>query len=777
MLSLYPNLPGFRTELQDRNLKVEETVARTQKIVIMGTATDGPVGQPVEVSRPEDAEAIFGRAVDDMGRPNGATLLPKFYEVYYAGARNIALMRISGDVAANSLAAAGKSVVRRHEAQDKIGAAKGNNESVFNIPDLKPGDKLLAVNIIANGQELPSSSFEFDDQSVKLLEDRTDSNADIAIEFSFLRNEPRAADRKILQAINTDYETFQSPDGEINWDESANVTVWVNGAEADPDGYIVDFAMGQITFDNALESGDVVEARFTYLEQVQIDDFVTGLTAVGSPQVLKLAQKPVFTTFRLYAGGYEMDKEAYLLNAADSEVTLLPGHAPNGATLVAVYEYESSETIFPSIRSEGVNAGAIYNNVLHKVDDITAIDGSVIGKKVTIIKPESKKTSEFESALEYSSLDYPTFGELVRAVNEDPRNNVVRFSTEYPKHPTAELFTVSNMYLSGGKDGLNLSKAEIYEKLGGKRDARGEIVEYGAYQLLENYDGDIYIPAGVYADDNAGSPTRNFGDQLAQFCAVQTLRNNECRGVIPVRPPVRNDLPSVVARVQEIIRDREQGKFRYYLRNLKGEYMRDNKGRRIDIGRHIDLVFMTGRVSNELLGVYSASLDGMYAGLQASISSASDTTEKVLPGVLALDFNLSAALHDKLSEAGIVTFYTDPNRGVVVVNGITAADNRSDYRSLPNIRIALEASRRVREVSKRYMGEPYNLIKKNAHTTDIQAELDSMVDPEGKLTDFTFSIHQSVKDRILHNAVIMLDIVPAFALKSISMPVSLRPSL
>lgn len=777
MNALYPNLPGFRTELQDHNLTVEAAPALTEKIVIMGTATDGPVGQPIVVSRPEDAEAIFGRAVDDQGRPNGATLLPKFYEVYYAGARNIALMRISGEVATNSLAAAGKEVVQRHEAQDQVGVAKGNNETVFNIPGLQQGDRLVAVSVVANGQELPSAAFEFDAQSVKLFEDATDSNADIAIEYSFLRNEPRAADRKMLQAINTNYETFQSPDGEINWDENSPITVWVNGTEVASDDYIVDAKAGQITFATPLESEDVVEARFSYLEQVQIDDFITGLTALGSPQVLKLAHQPVFTTFRLYAGGYEVAKEAYLLNAAEAEVTLLPGNAPNGATLVAVYEHEVTEMIFPTIRVEGMNAGAIYNNVLHKVEDITGVDGSVIGKKITIIKPESKKTSEFESALEYSSLDYPTFGELVRAVNEDPRNNVVRYSTEYPAHPTAELFAVTNMYLSGGKDGLNLSKAELYEKLGGKRDAQGNIVEYGAYQLLENYDGDIYIPAGVYADDNAGSPTRNFGDQLAQFCAVQTLRNNECRGVLPVRPPARNDLPSVVARVQEILRDREQGRFRYYLRNMQGEYMRDNKGRRIDIGRHIDLVFMTGRVSNELLGVYSTTLEGMYAGLQSTLSSASDTTEKVLPGVAQLDFNLSAALHDKLSEAGIVTFYTDPNRGVVVVNGITAADNRSDYRSLPNIRIALEAARRVREVSKRYMGEPYNLIKKNAHTTDIQAELDSMVDPEGKLADFTFSIHQSVKDRILHNAVIMLELVPAFALKSITMPVSLRPSL
>lgn len=776
MVSVYPNLPGFSTQLQDYNLNIEDEPIRTQKVVILGTATDGPVGQPVVINRPEEAEAIFGRAVDETGRPNGATLLPAFYEVYYGGARNIALMRISGDVATNSLAATPRSVIRRHQFQEQLGVARGNNETTLTPPGLQPGDRLVAVTVISNGKELPSSAISFDDQSVTIHEDQTDSNADIAIEYSFLRSEVRTVSRKILQPVSTEYETYQSPDGEMNWSDQ-DLTVWVNGVEVDSSEYSLNKELGLITFSVARNHDDVVEASFKYTEEVQIDDFVTGLTAPGSPQVLSLTNVPVFTSFRLYAGGYEVDKSGFLLNAAEKKVTLLPGRVPNGVTILASYEHEVSETIYPSIKLTALNAGALYNNVLHRVEDIKAPDGSVVGKKIIIIKPESKKTTQFETPLEFSSLDYPTFKDLCDAVNEDRRNNVVRFSTEYPDMPTAELFAVSNMYLTGGRDGINLTKQELYDKLGGKRDENGQIVEYGAYQLLENYDGDIYIPAGVYADDNLGSPLKNFADQLAQFCAVQTLRNNECRGVISVRPPKGNDLPSVLERVNELIQAKERGEFRYYLRNVNGEFMRDDKGRRIDIGRHIDLVFGVGRVSNELLGAYSTSLEGAYAGLQSSLSPASDTTEKVLPGVMRLEFELSAAIHDRLSEAGFVTFYTDPARGIIVTNGITAADPMSDYRPLPNIRIALEVAKRIRAVSKKYLGEPYNLIQKNAHATDIQLELDSMVDPEGMLIDFSFSIHQSVKDRMLHNAVILLDIVPAFSLKKITMPVSLRPTL
>lgn len=775
MVSIYPNLPGFSTQLQDYNLRIDEEVIQTQKVVILGTATDGPVGQPVVIRRPEEAEAIFGKAVDENGRPNGATLLPKFYEVYQAGARNIALMRISGDKASNSLAAAPKNVTKRAQFQEVIGIARGNNEVTFNPPGLQPGDRLVAVSVIANGKAMPSSAIRFDDQSVTILEDQTDSNSDIAIEYSFLRTEVRTVNRKILKPINTEYDTFHSPDGEMNWLDT-DLTVWVNGVMVDASEFTLNKELGMITFYTPLNPEDVVEASFKHAVDVQIDDFVTGLVATGSPQVLSLQHQPVFTTFRLFANGYEVDKSGFLLDVTNKKVTLLPGRVPNGATLLATYEYEIVETVYPSIKIEALHAGSLYNNVLHRVEDIKAADGSVIGKKLVIIKPESKKTSTFEAPMEFSSLDYPTFKDLCEAVNNDRRNNVVRFSTDYPETLTSNLFAVSNLYLTGGRDGINLTKRELYEKLGGRRDANGNIIEYGAYQLLENYDGDIYIPAGVYADDDLGSPNLNFADQLAQFCAIQTLRNNECRGVIAVRPPKDNTLASIMERINELLTAKERGEFRYYLKNLQGEYMRDEKGRRIDIGRHIDLVFGVGRVSNELLGAYSTTLEAAYAGLQSALSPASDTTEKILPGVYALDFELSVALHDRLSEAGFVSFYTDPGRGVVVTNGITAADTMSDYRSLPNVRIALEVGKRIREVSKKYLGEPYNLIQKNAHATDIQVVLDNMVEA-GMLIDFNFSIHQSVRDRMLHNAIILLDIVPAFSLKRITMPVSLRPIL
>lgn len=778
MQSLYPNLPGFRTEFRDWNLDVATTVAVGPKILIMGTATDGPVGTPVDIAHPEDAERIFGRAVDERGRPNGATLLPKFYEVYYGGGRNIALMRISGEVASNALAAAAKQKVVRRENSEILGIAAGNSETTFELPGLEAGDELTAVNVISNGRELPSSAFRFAGHEVTILENQTDAGADIAIEFTYTKEEIVAVRRKVLQALNTEYKTFSSPDGETNW-VADTIRVWKNGEEItdQTEMFSIDTAKGTITFNAAVEADDVIEAAFEHTTKTVVSDFATGITVAGEAQEMMLEFAPIASTFKLFANGYDVPREWYLLDTANKKVTLLPGFVQVGARLTVSYEYEATENVVPFIRVNAAAAGSLYNKVLLRVEDLVNASGTVYGKKIVIIKPESKKTSEFEPPLEFTSTDYPTFGELVEAVNESVRNNVVVFETEFEDEPTDSLHAINNMYLNGGKDGLKLSKQEMWEKLSGKYDDEGNIVEYGAYHLLDNYKADYYLIAGVYADDDAGTPNKRFADAFCQFLAVQSLRNNECRGGMAVRPPKRNDLPSVIARVNELAQAKARGDFSFYMKNVRGEYMHDDQGRLIDIGRHLDLVaFPTVRVSNQVLGAYSTTAEGLYAGLQASLSSASDTTNKVLPGALKLDFELSAALHDTLSAAGFVTFYWEPGRGAVVTNGVTAANAGSDYRNLPNIRIAIEAAQRVRRVSRKYEGEPYSMIKKNAHVTDIQAELDAMVD-EGKLTDFSFTIHQSLKDRVLHNAVILLDLVPAFALKSITMPVSLRPSL
>src|SRR5205085_10611079 len=106
-------------------------------------------------------------------------------------------------------------------------------------------------------------------------------------------------------------------------------------------------------------------------------------------------------------------------------------------------------------------------------------------------------------ALEISAADNPTFGQLAQAINDLAGNNVLRAEVplRFKNVDATTLVDQLDTALSGGSDGTSLSKQDLFEKLGGKRDASGNILELGAYQLLENYTTDMVVVTGAYHDD------------------------------------------------------------------------------------------------------------------------------------------------------------------------------------------------------------------------------------------------------------------------------------
>ena len=103
----------------------------------------------------------------------------------------------------------------------------------------------------------------------------------------------------------------------------------------------------------------------------------------------------------------------------------------------------------------------------------------------------------------------------------------------------------------------SISKFEMYKRLeGDESDPNNPVV--GAYDLVEHYQVDIVCPLGVYADDDLGSPRYNFAEQLAQFCAVASLRNFETIGVISVNLIENPTLLNVRNAVNMLVRDRQE---------------------------------------------------------------------------------------------------------------------------------------------------------------------------------------------------------------------------
>src|SRR5690606_11203182 len=136
------------------------------------------------------------------------------------------------------------------------------------------------------------------------------------------REEIVSSSRKALQPVNTAYKAYASPTGETNW-VPESVRVWVNGVDVtdSPGMFTIHAAAGTVIFSTALTADDVVEAAFDYLSRTARSDFATGITLEGQPQELPLSYVPVASTFKLYANGYDVPREAYLLDPMSKKVT------------------------------------------------------------------------------------------------------------------------------------------------------------------------------------------------------------------------------------------------------------------------------------------------------------------------------------------------------------------------------------------------------------------------------------------------------------------------
>lgn len=145
-LDRYENLPGVKVEYENGNLysNQQNLDSSTKSVLILGTAVDGPVGEPVSVQDlggPRAAERLFGgmlkREEVETGEvdpntgqpltktvkvPHEGTLIRAMYEVLEAGAEDVRLLRISGKRA--------KTELRVHDVEKQLeqvlGLAAGN---------------------------------------------------------------------------------------------------------------------------------------------------------------------------------------------------------------------------------------------------------------------------------------------------------------------------------------------------------------------------------------------------------------------------------------------------------------------------------------------------------------------------------------------------------------------------------------------------------------------------------------------------------------------------
>jgi len=133
----YENLPGVKVTYEDGNLfsSNSQQTATTQSKLIIGSAVDGPTGEPVSVRELgiKAVDKLFGGMISRTTKePNGSSLVRGMYESILAGNDDIRLIRVDGKSAMTILKA--KDLARATE--QFLDYAKGNTAFAadLNVP-------------------------------------------------------------------------------------------------------------------------------------------------------------------------------------------------------------------------------------------------------------------------------------------------------------------------------------------------------------------------------------------------------------------------------------------------------------------------------------------------------------------------------------------------------------------------------------------------------------------------------------------------------------------
>lgn len=169
-----------------------------------------------------------------------------------------------------------------------------------------------------------------------------------------------------------------------------------------------------------------------------------------------------------------------------------------------------------------------------------------------------------------------------------------------------------------------------------------------------------------------------------------------------------------------------------------------------------------------------------YAALVSTLRAESAPTNKMVMGVAGVHYNLSLRQLNNLTGKKYVTFRVKNGR-VVVTDGCTTAPDlivsgqkrASDFARLSTLRITATTSQLVREICEPFIGEPNRMPQYNALNAAIKGGLEAMKS-QGAINDYRFSV--VARGTTLNEAVVTLEIIPAFELRKIAINVSLRPN-
>lgn len=804
--NLYPNLPGNLVEFQDGGMQLRSSTTNTassKSILIVGTAVDGPVNEPVAIDMATVAN-LYGSDVDANGIPNGSTLTKYAKQAYRCGFNDIRCMRVTGSVAKATIRKNVVSELENLNVTKALGTARGNLAKVYDLTT-QEGPIHGEPRVLINGGPNTVNMIVWDSygRTVSIAQNKVSAGAELSAAYrnKVLNIEEvnvtadkvgTVAEPFVIDLVGNYYvtdETVAKDKTDPTKDEygylygdASTIEVTLNGTPLtlgdEFDCTVVNdneatHVNPSVTIYADVAIDDAIVVKFPrYTVSAEVEENLVDDREVS--QVFTLDHQPV--SFSVLADNVKVD-DAALTVATDSGVTTLKVDAKFveiGAAMVCKYVYEEEVTTQESIDFASVYGGTVYNEGIVSISAITK-DG-VEGRLISLTKPAKKRYSVTEEVLVFSSFDYPTFGRLVEAIKAHPLNNVFMANTDYENATTGDLPVSTNIKFDGGTDGINPTNNEMFVALSGERDENGYLTKQGAYQVLENYNVDYIYVAGIYADSKVTVSESNFHYELALLCAVLTYRTKMTHGFIDMSPNTNTTLIGIQNYVAKCLAYDNT----HLMKDDTGNTIVDEKGNPLDLGWYTSLVVGPEPVcTSDTLGTYYGSPALAYAALNATIKAQSAPTNKALPGVKGMRYKMSnKQLNDitgnrmvafKLKSEGTSTATSIP----YVVDGCTSGAVGSDYARFSTVKIVTEVVDQVREVADPFIGEPNTVEQRNALAALISKRL-SYLKEQGVIQYYDFEISASIQQVLLGECTIALTLVAPQELRKITTVVALK---